>query len=328
MLAYRRAKSQDVLKEELEFMKRQAHKKQITKKVAKGQAQLDLGLERPFENDRNHHLGGKSFYFFDFDDNVAYLTTPIVIFDQDNGQEKFLSSGEWARFHQNIGKSGQFKNFSIDYNDETGSFRYFRDQQHSFFDKIVRRKQTFLSDIEKALAQADYAWKAPSWNCFYHAVFNKRPTSVITARGHNKDTIKEGINLMVKTGHLPYNPNYLSIYPVTNVNIRVNDLGDQKLVKSVADLKQAAIRNSVEKAIEVYGHNPHHRFGMSDDDPKNIELITAEMVNLKRDYPEMSFFVIQTFNDHYVKTEIAGKKSSSVRLKPISSVMTQQLNLF
>ena len=301
------------------------------KKLPKNQSQLDLGLERPFQKDRNHHLGGKSFYFFDFDDNVAYLTTPIVIFNNDTGEEKLLSSGEWARHHLKVGKQGIFKNYHINYNDEIGSFRHFRDQEHSFIDKMVRRKQTFLSDIEKALKQADYAWKAPSWNCFYHAVHNKRPTSVITARGHYKDTIRKGIDLMVKSGYLPYGPNYLSIYPVTNPKVRIHELDDKFLDKSVADLKQTAIRKSVEKAIEDYGYSPYHRFGMSDDDPKNVELITEEMKKLKQDYPEMSFFVIQTFENHYIKTEILKHSTRDINpadLKPVSQKMTSQLNLF
>jgi hypothetical protein len=274
------------------------------KRTPKNQAQMELDFGRPQEQDRNFHLGGRSFYFFDFDDNVAYLTTPIIVFNKETGAERTLSSGEWARYHHTIGQSGPFENYFVDYNDETGSFRYFRDQKHSFIDKVVRKKQTFLSDIEKALEQADYAWKAPSWNCFYHATYNKRPTSVITARGHNKETIQEGIDLMVREGHLPHNPNYLSIYPVTNPNVRVHELEDPHLKNSVADLKRAAIRQSVEKAIEIYGMNPHHRFGMSDDDPKNVELITEEMKCLKKVYPEMAFFVIQTFEDSYVKTEV------------------------
>ncbi|MCR9205408.1 MAG: hypothetical protein NXH75_12570 [Halobacteriovoraceae bacterium] len=274
------------------------------KRTPKNQAQMELDFGRPQEQDRNFHLGGRSFYFFDFDDNVAYLTTPIIVFNKKTGTERTLSSGEWARYHHTIGHSGPFENYYVDYNDESGSFRYFRDQKHTFIDKVVRRKQTFLSDIEKALEQADYSWKAPSWNCFYHAIYNGRPTSVITARGHNKETIQEGIDLMVRQGHLPHNPNYLSIYPVTNPNVRINELEDPNLQSSVADLKRAAIRQSVEKAIKVYGMNPHHRFGMSDDDPKNVELITEEMKCLKKVYPEMAFFVIQTFEDSYVKTEI------------------------
>jgi len=43
---------------------------------------------------------------------------------------------------------------------------------------------------------------------------------------------------------------------------------------------------------------------MSDDDHKNVELITEEMRDLKIKYPEMSFFVIETFKDSFSKREI------------------------
>ncbi|GAB4022990.1 MAG: hypothetical protein Fur0010_26180 [Bdellovibrio sp.] len=276
------------------------------KKFPVNQAQLEFSFDRPVEADRNHHLGGRSFYFFDFDDNVAYLTTPIVIFHKKTGEERLISSGEWAHHNRDIGKSGPFIDYSIDYNDATGSFRYFRDRDVGLLGRIVGKRQTFIEDIQKALSQADYSWKAPSWNCFFHATYNNRPVSVITARGHNPETIISGIDVLVKEGHLPHLPNFLSIYPVTNPEVRKN-LGDKELKLSVADLKKAAIRESVETAISRYGLNPHHRFGMSDDDPKNVELITEEMRALKERYPDMSFFVIQTFKDHYVKTEIVNE---------------------
>lgn len=294
------------------------------KTLKKNPSQLEIELARPKEKDRNHHLGGRSFYFFDFDDNVAYLTTPIVIFQKETGIEKYLSSGDWAQHHLDIGKEGPYQDFFIDYDEEKGSFKYFRDKEFNIFQKITRKKQTFLEDIEKALLKEDLAWKAPSWNCFFHATYNQRPTSVITARGHNADTIKDGIKVMVEAGHLPRNPNYLSIYPVTNPNIR-RDLGDNELNMSVADLKRSAIRQSVETAIEKYGYSPFHRFGMSDDDPKNVELITEEMKELKKVYPEMSFFVIQTFADKYVKTEITRKANRVKRSK--NNQQNQQLNL-
>jgi hypothetical protein len=61
---------------------------------------------------------------------------------------------------------------------------------------------------------------------------------------------------------------------------------------------------SVEQAIQTYGYSPHHRFGMSDDDPKNIELIAEEMTRLKARYPEMSFFMIETQHGNFIKHEI------------------------
>ncbi|MBK23123.1 MAG: hypothetical protein CME70_03880 [Halobacteriovorax sp.] len=277
------------------------------KKREDSRAQLEFSFGRPKEKDRNAHLGGKSFYFFDFDDNVVYLSTPIVLFHKKTNKEVFVGSGEFAQENKRIGKSGPYADYYLNFDDLTGSFRYFRDHSFGLLDKIVRKKQTFVQDVAKAIQNAEYDWKAPSWNCFYHATFNNRPTSVITARGHDSDTIKEGVKLMVKEGHLPHEPNFLSIYPVSNPEVRVA-LGDKELTSSIAELKRGAIRESVEEAIRIYGYSPHHRFGMSDDDPHNVELITEEMKTLKRKYPEMSFFVIHTHQDHFVKEEVLQHK--------------------
>jgi hypothetical protein len=74
--------------------------------------------------------------------------------------------------------------------------------------------------------------------------------------------------------------------------------------ESIPHLKQKALRASVEYALKVYGNSPHHRFGMSDDDPRNIEWITAEMKELKKEYPQMSFFIISTHGEQMLKSEI------------------------
>lgn len=292
------------------------------KTQTKNPGQLELEFARPKEPDRNHHLGGRSFYFFDFDDNVAILSTPIVLFHKQDGREIFISSGDFARENKHIGKSGQYKDYFMNFDEETGSFRFFRDKNFSLLDRISGKKQTFLEDIQKAITRPDYHWKAPSWGCFYHATYNLRPMSVITARGHNEETIREGIRLMVKDGHLPNDPNYLSIYPVSNPETR-KKFGDHELKSSVAELKRKAIRESVEQAIKQYGHSPFHRFGMSDDDEKNIELITEEMRYLKRKYSEMKFFVIQTFEDSFIKREVLQQ-----RTKRVKGIEGDQLKLF
>src|SRR5690606_2312250 len=132
----------------------------ISRRAPKNQAQLELEIGRPYELDRNAHLGGKSFYFFDFDDNVAYLSTPIVIFHKADGKERSISSGEFAHENKNIGKAGRFADYFLNFDDETGSFRHFRDKNFSLLDKIIRKKQVFLQDIEKALETKDFGWKA------------------------------------------------------------------------------------------------------------------------------------------------------------------------
>jgi hypothetical protein len=289
-------------------------------------SQLELAIPREIERDRNFHLGGRSFYFFDFDDNVAFLTTPLILFHKVTGEPHRISSGEFAKFHSTIGKEGPYADYEINFCDLTGTFQNFRDQDHSEVDKLLGKRQVFVKDVAEALGFPDFNWKGPSWSCFYHATFNKRPMSVITARGHSPHTIVEGISLFVEQGQLPREPEYLSIYPVSHRPTRMH-LGDKDLNMGTAELKQAAIQASVEKAIEVYGNSPHHRFGMSDDDPRNLQLIIEEMTRLKNKHPEMSFFVIDTQKGEFTKHEI-GINGDLSGIKINTPADTNQIKLF
>lgn len=277
-------------------------------------AQLEFSIQRPKEDDRNFQKGGRSFYFFDFDDNIACLTTPLILFHKKTSQEMFLSSQEWAVAHPLIGKQGAYADYEIRFCDKEGSFKFFRDHEIEELEKLGHQKQVFERDVAHILGLSDLDWKGPSWDCFYHSVFNQRPISIITARGHSPETIKKGIRLFVDHGWLNQEPNYLSIYPVSNNNIR-HELGDSELKMSTAELKQKAIRSSVMQAFEQYGYNDHHRFGMSDDDPKNLHLIIEEMTALKKEFPKICFFVIETFNNRFVKHEILNSQVHSDYLK-------------
>jgi hypothetical protein len=289
----------------------------------KPKSQLEIGEIRQREPDRNFHRGGRSFYFFDFDDNIAFLTTPLILFHKETGAELALSSAEWAVHHNTIGKSGIYSEYEIKWDDSSGTFKNFRDLEISELERLQGRKQPFVQDILLALGLPDLQWKGPSWDCFYHATFNSRPISIITARGHSEEVVRSGIFELVKSGYLPVEPNYLSLFAVSNKKVR-SQLGDMNFSMTTAQLKQKAIRASVEKAIEVYGYSPHHRFGMSDDDPKNIQLIVEEMARLKSKYPEMSFFMIETHNGDFIKHEVTqhGLKT------PFVHDGTEQLDLF
>lgn len=265
--------------------------------------QLELAIGRDVFPDRNAQKGGRSFYFFDFDDNVAFLATPILIFHKQTGSELRLSSGEFAQVHSHVGVQGPYADYRVITDDRTGSFRHFRDRDLGWLERLLGRRQIFVEDLAAALGQPDFQWKGPSWSCFHHATLNGRPTALITARGHRPETIQAGIRLLVDHQYIPHEPNYLSIFPVSHPQVR-RLLGDDGLSMTVAALKKKAIRASVEEAIRVYGDSPFHRFGMSDDDPHNIELIVEEMKSLKVEHPEMSFFVIETQGGRFVKWEV------------------------
>lgn len=275
----------------------------FSKRFAKGQ--LDLGIQRQKEPDRNSHLGGRSFYFFDFDDNVAFLKTPTHIFHKESGQLLSLSTAEYAQHSRDIGHRGKYKDYYLSLDDASGSYARFRDQKISLFAKIFKNeKQSFLHDLEDALKQSTSLWQGPSWNCFYHAVFNHRPIAIITARGHAPETIFEGFKLMKRYKHIPYIPNVLAIYPVSHDRTR-QALGDTQFTWSVPELKKAAIRQAVKDAFKVYGNNPHHRFGMSDDDPANLEMIQEELKALKLEFPKNSFYMFNTGANKFIKYEVS-----------------------
>ncbi len=278
-------------------------KRLIFKKKAQKNTQLELGMGRKREPDRNFDRGGRSFYFFDFDDNIAFLSTPIFVFHKKTGEPLALSSGEYAQFKNSIGEYGKYANYEFIYGPD-GSFQSFRDKNIRFYKRLFGETEDFEKDIENALSYPDFDWKGPSWNCFYHAVFNKRPISLITARGHRPSTIVRGVQRFVDHGFLPNTPNYLSLFPVSNEETQMSLTGSYEEGVDVARLKQLAIRKSVEQAFEKYGENPYHRFGMSDDDPQNLELIIEEMASLKKELPQNSFFVISTHGGSMVKREI------------------------
>jgi hypothetical protein len=265
--------------------------------------QLELPIERDKQPDRNSAIGGRSFYFFDFDDNVVYLPTLLYIFHNETGEEKALTTREFARISEHLGKSGEWAKFELRFNDETGSFRRFREKKLNFIDRFMGRKQPLVEDIVRTIKLNHLDWRGPSWNFFWHAVHNNRPLSIITARGHSADTFKAGISVLVKSAHLTQEPNYLSVFAVSNKHIREN-LGDESLTMHTAELKKKAIHRSVNEAFRQYGENPGHRFGMSDDDPVNIRLIIEAMRELKVQYPKNSFFVIDTQHGGLSKQEI------------------------
>lgn len=284
--------------------------------------QLELPIETPHQPDRNHSRGGRSFYFFDFDDNVIFLPTPLYLFHRESGEEKAVSTKEFAAIGAKVGKEGHWRDFEIRFDPQTGSFRRFRQKQIPWLKKLLGQRQPLIEDILNALRLHENEWRGPSWNFFWHAVHNSRPLSIITARGHHPETMKDGIRVLKKRGHLSREPNYLSVFPVSHADVRV-DLGDANRDWHTARLKQEAIKRSVEEAFRIYGQNPAHRFGMSDDDPTNLQLIIEALQDLKKKYVENSFFVIDTHAGRLVKQEVL-----PTRVESGAVLSGTQLNLF
>lgn len=285
--------------------------------MARRVAQLPLPIGRQPQADRNLHKGGRSFYFFDFDDNVMTLGTQIYVFHRRTREELALSTEAFAQLSPLLGEEGPYLEYEIDLDDQHGSFRRFRDLP------APTGEQPFVEDVREAIAAGPVEWHGPSWDLFHHAVYNQRPIAIITARGHAPDTVARGVEQLVEAGHLDLRPNYLSILPVSHPETR-RRLGDPDGSATIPELKMAAILRCVEEAMDRYGHSPYHRFGMSDDSPENLELITAAMRKLKERYPDNAFFVIDASDGRLIKTEVSLDRSDqSVEVEDVA-----QLDLF
>ncbi|WP_254513667.1 Dyp-type peroxidase [Anatilimnocola floriformis] len=243
-----------------------------------------------------------SFYLFDFDDNIMYLKTKIVVINTITGEEVELSTEDYAAVHPQLGKPGKWG----DYAEFEGTFRNFRDAD------AAPDEQPFVKDVLAAVQQSEDKWKAPSWDLLVYACQKQRPVSIITARGHSAATIQAGIRALVNSKLLPAEPVYHSIYPVTNEatrkqlseNTAPNTEALTMPALTIPALKRLAIIESVDRAVRDYGPELPHRFGMSDDDPANISLIVSAMRDCKEKHQDKRFFVINSQREQKVKLEV------------------------
>jgi len=252
--------------------------------------------------------GSESFYFFDFDDNIMHLETPIFLKNRTDGAEKAVSTTDFATIRGDLGRPGPWQDFE----DYEKSYRRYYDIPAAEVAK--GRKQYFVEDVEKALQDPAGKWQAPAWPLLVYACEKQRPVALVTARGHGRETIRAGVSVLVERGFLPREPIYLEVFAVNNPGMvdellsGIPDAAERDRLRAMEDrtaaLKRVAIRAIVDKAVETYGAEPPHRFGMSDDDPANVDLIIKAMCDCKQKFLDKRFFVINTHGGEHVKLEV------------------------
>ena len=234
----------------------------------------------------------KSFYIFDFDDNIIHTGSITYIYHKETGEEVSLSSHEFVKHRTLIGKEGQFEDYFIDASPGRTFRRFGDDPGSNYF--------PFLEDLKEAVSKK--GWEGPSWGRFVKAVTRKRTMSIITARGHHPDSIRKGINWLAEAGYLPEKPDIHSIYAVTNKEIK-------KLIRwtgpdLISSIKKQALHHFIEAVYDEFGHEPSHRFGFSDDDPKNIASTRAKFLDLKQRNPHHSFFLYEARPTEVIEEEV------------------------
>lgn len=234
----------------------------------------------------------KSFYIFDFDDNIIHTDSQTYLFHKETGEEIGLSSGDWISARHEVGKTGPYENYEV-IDKPMGSYREYCDSpEHNHF--------PFLDDL-KRVVQKD-SWKGPSWQRFVKAVDRERTMSIITARGHHPLKIEEGLKWLHEAGHLPKLPQIHSIYAITHPETL--ELLRWTGPTLVSNMKKQALHHFIESVYNDFGHSAAHRFGFSDDDPSNIQSTRQKFMDLKERNPHHRFFLYHARPKEVVEEEV------------------------
>lgn len=248
------------------------------------------------------------YYAFDWDDNIVHMPTKILLRTVD-GDEVGMSTSDFAEYRHKIGK----ENFIYDGEEIVG-----------FSDDPFKNFKLFGD--KKFLIDAMNASPGPAFDDFKESINNGSIFAIITARGHNPDTLKEAVyNYIVSDFNGISKDELIKNLKKYRSFVGENEMSDDELIRSYLELnkyhpvsfgdekgalnpeeaKVTAMENFVNyvRAManllgsKVYlkkdisnKFNPSNiSIGFSDDDSKNIELMSKHFKN-KPETPVKTYF--------------------------------------
>lgn len=123
------------------------------------------------------------YYAFDWDDNILNMPT-VIHMDK-------LINGEWIPTDVSTAEFAQVRsdkeNWRIINNDPVEAFSEFRDFG-------PRGDKAFLEDVKKAI---DLGQFGPAWDDFLECLSNGSLFAIITARGHESETMRMGVEWII-----------------------------------------------------------------------------------------------------------------------------------
>jgi hypothetical protein len=122
------------------------------------------------------------YYAFDWDDNIVTMPTKIILKNEE-GDEIGMSTEDFAKYRSRLGKENFNYKGEVIVGYGENPFRNFRTEGDKLF------------IIDSMLAKP-----GPAWGDFKEAINNGSIFSIITARGHNPNTIKEAVYNYIISG--------------------------------------------------------------------------------------------------------------------------------
>jgi hypothetical protein len=161
------------------------------------------------------------YYAFDWDDNLMYMPTKIILQDE-NGDEVGMSTEDFAEHRHQIGKE------EFDYNG------------HKIVGYADQPYRNFREGGDKQFKiDAMNAKTGPAWSDFVEAINNGSIFSIITARGHNPETLKDAVYNLIVSDHQGINKDLLlkNLRKYRDIS-NMEDKSDMELIKEYLDMNK------------------------------------------------------------------------------------------
>ena len=242
-------------------------------------------------------------YSFDWDDNIINMPTTINMLKkgESDWEKVSVSTKDFANLRHD-------QNYKLDDN---------------AFDNFIE-EDSFISDLETALGNQAFA---PSFGKFKEALIHANPISIITARGHNPQVLRKGVDLIIsytfteeELGDMVDNiqqifpelegkepetilKTYLDShdYHTVTSEIFAEKFGlDNISALNPEENKKIALRDYVSKVVTKAKEMVNTEYnklsvGFSDDDLGNINSIIPFIKEvLQSEFPEVDFIVYDT----------------------------------
>lgn len=248
------------------------------------------------------------YYAFDMDDNILIMPTKIHMEREDNGVwiPVDVSTEEFAKIRK-------LDNWRAPDN----AFSEFRDNG-------PRGSKAFMEDVKIAIQNKSFG---PSWNKFIECIIRGSIFAIITARGHEPDTIREAVEWIIwnmmnqeeKTEMAAnltafqdlFTPNY-DIMRQSSLKTLVSNYLDKcdfvgissesfinkhnnTSAMSPEKSKILALSDFINR-VKSYSTliNGETRIGFSDDDPSNVENVKKYFGEMSSLYKDITFSVYDT----------------------------------
>jgi hypothetical protein len=257
--------------------------------------------------------------FFDFDDNILHLETKISMEFYDGAEwiPSQLSTPAYAMNRNNPLYRLPMVDGKIDYDVAFGNFR-----------DIEGRANTFFEDCVDALNNGRFA---PSYEAFKRCMLNGHHLFIVTARGHEPQTIKNvvryfvyehlseaeretmKVNITKFSGlySLPIADDVIESYlddcqyiGVSSnsfaASIQPHELSEGEVydIAKTEIGKEIVIKRFIEKCVanrdKAADRIKSISIGFSDDDMRNITKITETFTEAKSTYPDVKFVIYNT----------------------------------